>query len=90
MSYELNEVQFDILDNLYFVESYENVLADVDHPEPIIRDELRTMIDKGWVHVMEFDEKSGDYLRTPIYDTDNMKEYHYLASKEGLLRHTSG
>ena len=87
MSYELNEVQFRILDAIYFVESLEHILEDVGEPEPVVRDELRTMIDRGWVHVMAFDEAKGDFIRTAIYDTDNMQEYSYLASKDGLLKH---
>ncbi|MEM6263575.1 MAG: hypothetical protein AAGI38_13770 [Bacteroidota bacterium] len=84
---ELNEVQFQILDSVYFVEPFDNILQEVDHPMPVVRDELRTMIDKGWIQVMEFVEERGDYRRTPIFDTDNMQDYAYLATKEGLLRH---
>lgn len=88
MDYELNDVQFDILDALYFVESYAHVLADTDfHPEPVVRAELKTLIDRGWVQVMYFDEAKGDYARTGIYDLDNMHELFFLATKEGLLRH---
>jgi hypothetical protein len=87
MSDEINDLQFNILDALYFVEPYQNILDEVEEPEPVIRDELRSMIDKGWVHVMAFDEEKGDYVKSPIYDTDNMQDYAYLASKKGLLRH---
>ena len=83
----LNELQFDIIDCLYFVESYENILEDVSKPEPIVRDELRTLIDRGYVNVLIFDEENGDYKKTAIFDSDNMKDYHYLASKDGLLKH---
>lgn len=83
----LNDVQFDILDALYFVEPYERVLADVSHPEPIVRRELLTMIKKGWVQVLRFDEAKGDYIRTHMMDVDNMQEFAFLATKEGLLRH---
>jgi hypothetical protein len=83
----LNELQFDIIDCLYFVESYENILEDVGKPEPFVRDELRTLIDRGYVNVLIFDEEDGEYHKTPIFDSDNMKDYHYLASKDGLLKH---
>ncbi|MEZ4684599.1 MAG: hypothetical protein R3B47_00575 [Bacteroidia bacterium] len=83
----LNELQFDIIDCLYFVEPYENIIEDVGRPEPIVRDELRTLIDRGYVNVLIFDEANGDYHKTAIYDVDNMRDYFYLASKDGLLRH---
>jgi hypothetical protein len=87
MNGELTDLQFDILDAIYFVEPYENILTDIEQTEPIIRDELRTMIDKGWVNVMIFNEEKGDYEKSRIYDTDNMQNYAYLASKDGLLKH---
>lgn len=87
MNRELNELQFDILDAIYFVEPYQNLIEEIDEPEPVIRDELRTMIDHGLVNVMLFNEEKGDYEKTRIYDTDNMQNYAYLASKDGLLKH---
>ena len=87
MNEELTELQFEILDSLYFVETFEHVLEESGTTRPIVVDELRTMIDRGWVTVMLYDEEKGDYTRTSIYDTDNMNEYFYLASKDGLLKH---
>ncbi|MFK7969705.1 MAG: hypothetical protein AB8F95_05025 [Bacteroidia bacterium] len=83
----LNDLQFDVIDCLYFVEPYANILEDVGKPEPIVRDELRTLIDRGYVNVLIFEESSGDYVKTSIFDSDNMQDYFYLASKDGLLKH---
>jgi len=87
MAAELNEVQFDILDSIYFVETLDHILEETDAKRPIVLDEIRTMIDRGWVQVMRFDEEKGDYVRTAIFDSDNMGDYAYLATKEGLLLH---
>jgi len=86
MNEELTDLQFEILDAIYFVEPYQNIIDEVEQTEPIIRDELRTMIDKGWINVLRFDEEKGDYEKTRIYDTDNMQNSAYLASKDGLLK----
>ncbi len=83
----LNEVQFDILDAIYFVEPLEHILEETEASRPVVIDELRTMIDRGWVQVMVHDEAKGDYVRTGIFDSDNMEEFYFLATKEGLLRH---
>jgi len=48
MNDELTELQFQILDSLYFVESFEHVREEAEVPIPIVVDELRTMIDRGW------------------------------------------
>ncbi|RMG72864.1 MAG: hypothetical protein D6722_04590 [Bacteroidetes bacterium] len=83
----LTDLQFQILDSIYFVESFVHIVEEAEAPVPVVIDELRTMIDRGWVQVMQFDEAKGDYVRTAIYDTDQMDQYHYLATKAGLLRH---
>ena len=87
MSYELNDAQFQILDSIYFVESFKNILEESGETVPVVVNELRTLIDRGWVQVMIFDEKKGDFVRTAIYDTDHMQEYHFLATKSGLMKH---
>ncbi|MEO0899070.1 MAG: hypothetical protein AAFY71_21845 [Bacteroidota bacterium] len=87
MKAPLTELQFDILDSLYFVEPLDKILEEVDERRPVILDELKHMIDKGWIQVMAFDENAQDYLRTNIFDSDNLHEYRFLATKEGLLRH---
>ena len=87
MSEELNDIQFQILDSVYFVESFEHVLEEAEQPRPVVVDELRTMIDRGWIQVMEFSEEKGDYLRTQYFDTDHLENYHFLATKDGLLKH---
>lgn len=84
---DMNEVQWQILDSVYFVESFEHILEEVDSTRPIVADELKIMIDKGWIQVMEFNEEAGDYVKTIFYDTDDMHAYRYLATKQGLLKH---
>ena len=87
MNYELNDAQFQILDSVYFVESFQNIVEESGEKVPVVVDELRTMIDRGWIQVMMFDEDKGDYIRTSIYDTDHLEEYFFLATKAGLLKH---
>ena len=83
----LTPLQYDILDTLYFVEPFEHIVEEVDAAIPVIRDELRSMIDRRWVHIMEFDQQKSDFVKTRFYDTDRMQDYHYLASKAGLMKH---
>lgn len=84
----LNDVQFKILDSLYFVESYDTLLEEVGEPAAVITDELRTLIDKGLVQVMAWDEETKDYKRSIMYDADDMRAFQYLVTKNGLSLHT--
>ncbi|MFK7924940.1 MAG: hypothetical protein AB8H47_23485 [Bacteroidia bacterium] len=87
MNEELTDIQFQILDSLYFVERFEHVLEEAEQPRTIVINELRTMIDRGWIQVMMFNLEEGDFRRTNIFDTDHLEDYSYLATKDGLLKH---
>ncbi len=84
---ELNDIQWQILDSVYFVESFEHILEEVDAKAAIVADELKTMIARGWIQVMDFDGERGDFVKTIFYDSDNMHAYRYLATRQGLMKH---
>ena len=86
---ELDDVEYEILNCLYFVEPFEKLLEELNFPSNIIADVLKTLIQKKLVVAMKWDEQSQDYKRSFIYDSDNMHAYSYLATKEGLLSHNS-
>jgi AICAR transformylase/IMP cyclohydrolase PurH len=83
----LTSLQYEILDKIYFVESYKQILEEVHSPANIIADEIKNMIVKRWVQVLVYDENIKDYVKTEIYDTDNLQNYFFLITKEGLLKH---
>lgn len=87
MNEELNDLQFRILDSVYFMESLAHIIEEADAPRAHVIDEIRTMVDRGWMQVLAYDETRSDYLRTGIFDNDNLDEYRFLATKEGLLKH---
>ena len=84
---EITDIQFRILDSLYFVEPFDKIVEESGESSYIVADDLKTMISRGWVQVMEFDKKTGDFAKTIFYDSDNMREFHFLATKDGMLRH---
>jgi len=86
---EIDDLEIDILNCLYFVEPFDKILEEVSYPPNVVADALKTLIHKKMVSVMSWEEDSGDYKRSFIYDTDNMRAFSYLATKEGLLAHNS-
>jgi hypothetical protein len=52
-----------------------------------VADSLKNLIHKKWVVAMKWDETAQDYKRSFIYDSDNMRAYSYLATKDGLMVH---
>lgn len=89
MEQQLSEIEYEILDAIYFVEPFENILAECSAPANIVADVLKQLIHKKYVVAMRYDEAKEDYVRSFIYDSDNMNAYSYLATKEGLLAHNS-
>jgi hypothetical protein len=84
---ELTDLQFSILDSLYFPEPFENVMAEVGEPRQIVLAELRELIDKTLVQVMRWDDTAQDYLPSPHLDADRLNEFRFLATRKGLLAH---
>ncbi len=89
MENQLSDIEYDILNAIYFVESFEHIVEECPAPPAVIADVLKQLIHKKYVTPMRWDEEKTEYVRSFIYDTDNMNAYHYLATKEGLLAHNS-
>lgn len=89
MNEPLTSIEYDILNAVYFVEPFENILKECSEKEPVIADVLKQLIHKKYIVPMKWDESKSEYLRSFIYDSDNMRAYNYLATKEGLMAHNS-
>ncbi|MDN5202925.1 transporter [Fulvivirgaceae bacterium BMA10] len=83
----MSDEEFDILDELYFVLSFEVLVKELDLQEDVIKVLLLSLIKKGWVKCFEAVDRE-----IVVDDTDfedNYFRYYYLATKEGLLAHNS-
>lgn len=79
---ELNSVQKGIINSLTFAEPFETLVEEVEATEPVIADELKTLIDKRMVQVME--DVDGKLRKSFYYDSDNMRAFSYQATAQGL------
>jgi hypothetical protein len=89
MEKELSELEYEILGSLYFVESFGHILEECKEQPPIVADVLKQLISKKLVVAMKWDDEKTEYVRSFIYDTDDMHAYHYLATKDGLFAHNT-
>jgi hypothetical protein len=83
----LTDIEYDILNAIYFVEPFENILAECNASPNVVADVLKQLIHKKYVVAMRFDEQKQDYVKSFIFDSDDMHAYSYLATKDGLLAH---
>ena len=82
---QMNEVEYDIMDQLYFVTSFADVKEQTGFDDAVISSVLWNFMNKGWVKCFDGPEKEVE-----VEDDDfrrNFAKYHYLASKQGLLAH---
>ncbi|WP_226388883.1 hypothetical protein [Penaeicola halotolerans] len=81
----MTDEEFDVLDELYFVQSFEYLLGQLDFTPSSLLEILAKLFDKGWV-------KCFSSMNEEIFDKDiDIKAkgatYYYLATKAGLLAH---
>jgi hypothetical protein len=81
----MSEAEFIILDQLYFVSSYKDVSDACGLDERSFADTLWGLINKGWVKCLSDPENEVEIEEDEF--KSNYSNYHYLASKKGLLVH---
>ena len=74
-----------IIDQLYFVTRFDDVLDGVELLPEALAAELWKLIEKGWVKCYLNPETEIQVSDSEFQD--NFRNYHYLASKQGLLAH---
>jgi hypothetical protein len=83
----VTDEEFDLLDSLYFVISFEEIKAELGWQETVLRNMLQSLLKKGWVKCFK---KGTDEEIEGISDFESQyQNYNYLATKEGLHAHNS-
>ena len=81
----MKETEYEILDQLYFVTSYEELVALMDRDDEELNSTLWEMIKKGWVKCLDGPENEIKITKNAFLK--NYQKYQYLASKQGLMEH---
>ncbi len=84
----MNEIEYDIIDELYFVTAYQDIAAALNLTDAELCQHLAELMKKGYVKALypnpdtevEFDES--------LFNA-HCRQYFYLATKAGLLSHNS-
>lgn len=83
----MNDKEFEVIDELYFVTSYEQLKANLEMNDDGLKATLSDIVRKGWVRIYK-DKAATDPIESDQFP-DSLKGYYFLASKEGLLLHNS-
>lgn len=82
---KMTDTEFDILDELYFVKSFQELSRIFEQAKFDLQEELWLLINKKWVKVLDFSDKEVE-LTWEIFQ-QNKREYRFSATKKGLLVH---
>jgi DNA-binding MarR family transcriptional regulator len=83
----MTNAEFDVLDELYFLQAYKELVETLKMSDSELKSILENLLKRGWIkcYLSPLEEKELDI-------SDLEKEYwnyHYLATKAGLLAHNS-
>lgn len=85
----MSNEEFEVLDELYFVVAYEDLVAAVDLEEPHIRETLFSLISQGYVKCFADRDGQDEVALESLNYHAHYQRYTYLATKQGLLAHNA-
>jgi len=81
----MTDIEFDLLDELYFVTPFSELQEALDLSTPKLGELLKQMIEKGWVKCFKSISEEQVFDATDF--ASHYSDYYYLATKAGLLAH---
>ena len=81
----MTDLEFDVLDELYFVQPYDYLLSELELEDAELKAALMQLVEKGWVKC--FLSMQEEALSHELQMDEKYREYFYLATKEGLMAH---
>jgi hypothetical protein len=83
----MTDIEFELIDQLYFVQSFEELCKTMEMKEDELKNLLLLMVQKEWVKVM--DKETDEEITFSEQWLANCSAYFYLATKKGLFAHNT-
>jgi hypothetical protein len=84
----MTEIEFDIIDELYFVTGFAELSRQLDLPEADLGRHLQDLVVRGYVKCF-FPDPDTEILYEEAAFAHGFRQYYYLATKTGLVAHNS-
>lgn len=81
MKTKLTPSEKQILSLLIYPETFQQILMESNLPKGSVRDDIMNLISHGYIEVYE---KDGKKPVSPFYDSDNLDQFAFKATKSGL------
>ena len=82
----MTNIEFEIIDELYFVISFNELLVRLDFDKELLENELRKLYQKGWIRIYDGIDKE---LENHVLSEESFSKYRFFVSKKGLSEHNS-
>ncbi len=86
------DIEFEILDELYFVQPFDYLQKNTPYTEQEILDTLKIFLQKDWIRIYDETQKEIIFTKNIVFEDNfekNYKFFYYLATKAGLKAHTT-
>ncbi|MFN3404099.1 MAG: transporter [Cytophagaceae bacterium] len=83
----VTDVEFEIIDELYFVKTFGKLKDSLKMQEQELKDHLISLIEKGWIKIL--DKETEEEIDSRDDFQNNYMNYNFLVSKAGLMAHNS-
>ena len=83
----MTDNEFEVLDELYFITHYSDLYQSLNLDTKVLKSVIIQLWDKGWLRCYHGADNELD--RDNVDFENQFDNYHYLASKEGLMAHNS-
>ncbi len=83
----MTDEEFEVLDELYFVQSFKDLVDLTSRESGKLRDILSQLHQKGWIRIL--DGVDDEVPKDRVDLINHFEDYFYLASKEGLMAHNT-
>lgn len=81
----MTDEEFDVLDELYFVQPYEHLKEELEMDDKDLLLVLKSLLKKTWVKC--YSAMDEEVFEKDIDLENNFQRYLYLATKKGLMAH---
>ena len=83
----MTDDEFNIIDELYFVTSYQDLKEGCQLSDEVLQTNLISLVKEGLVRVYKNVDEASELQQINL--KDHFKKYFYLASKKGLFEHNT-
>lgn len=85
----LTDLEFLLIDELYFVTPFTDLLAAVHADREVLVQALTSLLERGLVSQMIYDTQQKDFVKTESGSFADIESGFYVATKAGLLEHNT-